>query len=156
MMKTQLTLALLLGAAWAAPFALASPITDIPPGHWAAGAVRRLASEKIMTGSAPGKFQGDKPVTRYELALTLDRLVRYMEAGRKPLSKAGTPNPVRLPAAANAQTRQALAHLAQGGFVSASSPLLQANKVVTARELTDVLAQVTIRLTDRSLPATPH
>lgn len=155
-MKAQLTLALILGAALAAPFAVASPLTDVPPGHWAAGAVRRLEAEKIIMGSAPGKFQGDKPVTRYELALTLDRMVRYIEAGRKPLSGGGSPSSVKLPASANAQTRQALTHLTQNGFVSASSPLLQANKVVTARELTDVLAQVTIRLTDRSLPVTPH
>lgn len=155
-MKTLLTLALILGAAAAGPFVLASPAADVPAGHWAAGAVHRLAAEKIMIGTAQGKFQGDKPVTRYELALTLDRLVRYMEAGRKPLSAGGPHSAVKVPASADAKTLQAITHLAQGGFVSPGSPLLQADKVVTARELTDILAEVTIRLTDRSLPATLH
>jgi len=155
-MKTLLILTMTLGAALAAPFALASPTSDVPPSHWAAGAVRRLTSEKIMVGSAGGKFQGDKPVTRYELALTLDRLVRYLEAGRKPLASRPTQSPVKIPASADAKTRQALMHLAQEGFIAPGSPLLQSNKVVTARELTDVLSQVTIHLSDRALPPTPH
>lgn len=153
-MKILLTLTL--GAAMAAPFALAGPLSDVPAGHWAAQSVRRLAAEKIMGSSARGKFQGDKPVTRYELALTLDRLVRYLEAAHKPLSAQITPGAVVLPKAANAKTRQALVHLAQGGFIVPRSPLLQADKVVTARELTDVLARVTIRLSERSLPPTTH
>ncbi len=153
-MKTLLTLTVLLGVVNAAPLALASPASDVPSGHWAAGAVRRLASEKIMGGTASGKFQGDKPVTRYELALTLDRLVRYLEAGRKPLTQSPAQSPVKIPA--SAKTRQALAHLAQEGFIAPGSPLLQSNKVVTAQELTNILSQVVIRLSDRALPPTPH
>ncbi len=150
------TLTLLLGAASAAPFALAGPAAPVTPRHRAGEAVHRLAAPKTMTGSASGKFQGDKPVTRYELALTLDRLVRYMEAGRKPLSAGGKQNPVKLPAHANMPTQQALSHLAQGGFIGAKSPLLQGNKIVTARELQDILAQVVIRLSDRNLPLSSH
>jgi len=155
-MKIFVTLTLMFGAAAAAPFAFARPAADVPAGHWAAQSVRRLAAEQIMIGRADGKFQGDKPVTRYELALTLDRLVRYMEAGRKPLSSGGRQSAVKLPASADAQTRLALAHLSQGGFIPSSSPLLQGNKAVTARELTDVLSQVAIRLSDRSLPPVSH
>lgn len=157
-MKTfAVTVGLVLGAAAAAPFAHAAPLSDVPVGHWAAQSVHRLAAKKIITGGQGGKFRGDKPVTRYELAVTLDRLVRYMEAGRKPLSTGSVkPSAVNLPASADAFTQRALARLTQGGFVSAASPLLQANKVVTARELTDVLSQLTIRLSDRSLLPTPH
>lgn len=134
----------------------ASPASDVPPGHWASASVKRLAAQKIMIGTAPCKFDGSKTVTRYELALALDRMVRYMEAGRKPLSP-GTPLPAaKLPAGANAPTKQALSHLTQGGFLPPSSPLLQANKTVTAQELTVALSSVVIRLTDRSLPPTSH
>ncbi len=155
-MKTLLTLTLVLGSAVAGPLALAAPITDVPAGHWAEGAVRRLASEKILTGYARGKFQGDKPVTRYELALTLDRMVRYLQAGRKPLSPRKMQSTVKIPASAEASTRQALTHLAAGGFVSAGSPLLQGNKAVTAHELTNILAQVAVAISDQDLPPTSH
>lgn len=155
-MKTVLTFTLVLSTALVVPFALASPLADVPTGHWAAGAVHRLAADKIMVGNSQGKFDGSKPVTRYELAVTLDRLVRYMEAGRKPLSAGAKQGAVPLPASIDANTRFALAHLAQGGFIASSSPLLQSDKIVTARELTDILAQVAIRLSDRSLPPTPH
>lgn len=155
-MKTLLAITLTLGAALAAPSAQAGPLPDVPAGHWAAGAVHRLVAHKIMVDTPQGKFLGDQPVTRYELALTLDRLVRYLEAAHKPLSVHAAPPVVALPAKADTRTRQALAHLARGGFITPGSPLLQGDKVVTARELTDVLAQVTIRLSDRSLPPSTH
>lgn len=155
-MKTLLTLTLVLGSALAGPFVMASPLADVPTGHWAAGAVRRLAAEKIMTGGVHGEFQGDKPVTRYELALTLDRLVHYIEAGRKPLNPHKAQGAVKIPASADAATRKALTFLAKGGFIPADSPLLQGNKVVTAHELTTILSQVAVAVSDRSLPPTPH
>ena len=75
-------------AAFAAPTAAAPSSAaprDLPPGHWAAGAVKRVVHENIMGTTPDGRFQGNQPVTRYELAVALDRFVHYVEAGRKPL-----------------------------------------------------------------------
>jgi N-acetylmuramoyl-L-alanine amidase len=47
---------------------------DVLSDHWAAEAVERMAEAGIISGYPDGTFQGDKPVTRYELASSLDRL----------------------------------------------------------------------------------
>lgn len=135
--------------------ALASPPLppDVPPGFWAAGAVRRVAAAKLMTPDAQGKFDGSKPVTRYELAVVLDRLVRDMEAAHKPLS-AAPPSHVTLPKGTPHDAAAALKHLVGNGFLPKDSALLTqpGTQPVTARETADALSEVTIRLSDRSLP----
>ena len=125
---------------------------DIPSQHWAAGSVKRVVHEKIMGTTPDGRFRGDQPVTRYELAVALDRFVRYMEAGRQPLHAQSFPAPKTLPSAANPIQRQALTHLVTNGFLPESSPLLLKTgpALVTAKELSDALASVTIRLSDRA------
>lgn len=132
--------------------ALAAP-SDVPASHWAARSVQSVTQKKLMAALPDGKFHGDKPVTRYELAVTLDRFVHYIEAGRKPLHPTQA-NAPKLPANAPADAKQALTRLTQGGFLPAKSPLLTppGAKPVTAQELADVLAQITIRLSDRALP----
>lgn len=99
-----------------------------------------------------GRFRGDQPVTRYELAVALDRFVRYMEASHKPLHAEITQPTVTLPPAASPTVRHALEHLMSNGFLSAQSPLLtkNGNQPVTAKEMTDALASVTIRLSNRA------
>lgn len=142
---------LLAASASAAPPAMTPK--DVPGGHWAAQSVQRVTDKKIMQADATGKFNGSKPVTRYELAVALDRFVRYIENGRKPLSP-GPRGTARVPAAAPPDAKAALAHLADGRFLPPASPLFTkpGDKPATARELADALAQVTIRLSDRSLP----
>lgn len=49
--------------------------SDIPSGHWAAESVQRVVNSGIMSGYPDGSFQGEKAVTRYELASALDRLM---------------------------------------------------------------------------------
>ncbi len=151
-----LTALLLLAAA---PLALAAPKPaplpkDVPTGHDAAGAVGRVTHEKIMGRDIDGRFQGNKPVTRYELAVTLDHFVRYIEAARKPLHPAEKPVSVIVPARASQAEGAALNHLVSQGFLPTSSPLLNkdGHQPVTANELADALASVTIRLSDRAEP----
>lgn len=47
---------------------------DDVSGHWAERAIRRAISRGIMLGYPDGSFQPEKPVTRAELAVILDRL----------------------------------------------------------------------------------
>lgn len=49
------------------------PVDDIT-GHWAERAIRRAISRGLMLGYPDGSFQPDKPVTRAEIAVILDRL----------------------------------------------------------------------------------
>ena len=142
-----------LGLLIAVPAVAAPP--DVPTSHWAARAVAGVTAKKLMAALPDGKFHGDKPVSRYELAVTLDRFVRYIEAGRKPLHPTQARTPA-LPSNAPADAKQALTHLTQNGFLPADSPLLKrpGARPATAQELADALAQITIRLSDRSLPPT--
>ncbi len=146
-----LPLALFPAAAFAAPTLMPR---DLPPGHWAAGSVKRVVHENIMGTTPDGRFRGDAPVTRYELAVALDRFVSYIEAGRKPLHAQVFPVPTRLAPAANPVERQALTRLVANGFLPKSSPLVTKNGAVpvTAKETSDALAAVTIRLSDRAEP----
>ena len=144
-----LPLALLPAIAAAAPPAMPR---DLPASHWAGGSVKRVLHENIMGTTPDGRFQGNQPVTRYELAVALDRFVQYMEAGRKPLHAQTFPVPKSLAPTATPVQRQAITHLVSRGFLPAASPLVAQNgsALVTAKELSDALASVTIRLSDRA------
>lgn len=141
----------LLSATLAAAASAAPP--DVPSTHWAAKSVKRVTAKKIMTSEPDGKFHGDKPVTRYELAAALDRFVQYIEAGRKPLHTTSQSTKGLGPKASAAAR-----HLVAQGFLPINSPIVRGKgtEVVTANQLSDALAQVTIRLSDRSLPPTTH
>lgn len=49
------------------------PVDDIA-GHWAEKAIRRCIERGLLKGYPDGSFQPDKPVTRAELAVILDRM----------------------------------------------------------------------------------
>lgn len=152
-MKLPRLCAAILGVVCAVHPAGAAP-SDVPPGHWAAGAVRSVIAKKIMTPLPDGKFHGSQPVTRYELAVALDRFVRYIEAGRKPLSP-GSPTPAAsVPAGASPAVKAAVSHLTRQGYLPSTSPLFKGTgaEPVTAQQLADALSQVTVRISDRSLP----
>jgi len=55
------------------------PYPDVPADHWAAQAVAGVTAAGIMGGLPDGTFHGDRPVTRYELASALDRLLQKIE-----------------------------------------------------------------------------
>lgn len=60
--------------------------SDVPENHWAAGAVQQLSDNRVLTGYPDSTFRGDRPVTRYELAVALARFAEFIEAGRADLS----------------------------------------------------------------------
>lgn len=49
--------------------------SDIPPNHWAIAAIRELAQAGIIEGLPMGRFEGSKPMTRYEAAMALARML---------------------------------------------------------------------------------
>lgn len=126
---------------------------DVPGNHWAKRSVDSVTAKGIMK-SQGSKFNGNAPVTRYELAVALDRLVGYIEAGRKPLHPTKRPKISRIPSDATPDERKAIIHLVSEGFLPANSPLVTGNghKIVTAKELRAAMAQVTIAISDRAEP----
>ena len=160
-MKSPYLVSVLLGASLLSPLTvLAAPAADpslprdVPARHWAAGSVHRLSQQKIMGRDPDGRFRGDLPVTRYELAVTLDRFVRYLEAAHKPLHAEVIAPAPKVAAQAPQAVRQAIQHLTSNGFLSSNSPIIirSGKGNVTAAEFSDALAAVTIRLSDRAEP----
>ena len=49
-------------------FAASNPFTDVPQGHWAYDAVAQLAADGVIEDYGDTTFQGDKNITRYEMA----------------------------------------------------------------------------------------
>lgn len=49
------------------------PVDDVS-GHWAERSIRRCIERGLLKGYPDGSFQPDKPVTRAEMAVILDRL----------------------------------------------------------------------------------
>ena len=62
-----LTTALVVGAA-STTFAASNPFSDVPADHWAYDAVSQLAADGVIEGYGDSTFQGDKNITRYEMA----------------------------------------------------------------------------------------
>ncbi|MBI4861071.1 MAG: S-layer homology domain-containing protein [Candidatus Riflebacteria bacterium] len=54
--------------------------TDVPVGHWAYAAVEKVAQAGLLQGS-DGKFHGRQPVSRYQLALFVARLLDQIGKG---------------------------------------------------------------------------
>ena len=62
-----LTTAIVVGAA-STTFAASNPFSDVPADHWAYDAVSQLAADGVIDGYGDSTFQGDKNITRYEMA----------------------------------------------------------------------------------------
>jgi hypothetical protein len=133
--------------------------SDVPSNSPAADAVNHALQDRIMDIKPDGKFDGAQPVTRYELAVTLDRFITFIETAHKPLRSAEFPTPSSsLTAPAGHWAHDAQFRLVKYGFVPLSSPLLKkpGTGVLTADDLSAIMASVTIRLNDRSMPVTQN
>src|SRR6266496_205745 len=73
---------------------------DIPNGHWARAAATEVVSRGVMAAPS-GKFEGDKPITRTELAIALAKFARSFE---KPGWSATGAKQLNLKAPASAST----------------------------------------------------
>jgi hypothetical protein len=131
-------------------FASAAEFKDVPKDHWAAEAVQKVADAGIMQGYPDKTFKGDKPVTRFELAVALERFVEFIQQSRKPLEKPSESPSKRAESGeqrAESPAKKAVSALKSGGFLPADSKLLKdGNKSVTANDLAEALASVAQRL----------
>lgn len=138
--------ALILILAAPQPVLPAAEFRDIPRDHWAADSVKTLAESGILRGYPDGTYKGDRPVTRYELAVALDGMIRFMQASFQPIKTAECrPN--------EDWAGESMANLRAGGFLPADSPVLQKpDKPITADELAQALASVAAKLIEMRVP----
>ena len=85
---------LALGAAAGAPQAKAqaAPFLDTPTNHWAYEAVQNLAKRGIVIGYPDGTYGGKRPMTRYEFAVAINRMLLTLDE-IKMAQQNGTPPP---------------------------------------------------------------
>lgn len=62
-------------------------ITDVPPGHWAYQAVKKLVSQGYLGLYPDNTFRGDQPVDRYTLAVLVSRLLTDAVSGKTTMGK---------------------------------------------------------------------
>lgn len=76
-----LTASLVLGAltATVGP-ARATPFADVPANHWAYQAIASLAADGLVEGYTDSQFKGDRPLSRYEMAVLVARIIAKVQA----------------------------------------------------------------------------
>ena len=86
-MKHKATLGVMLAFAAAAPAVVVPQLVaqaqaqdqaeypDVPRGHWAYNAIDKLSRAGIIEGLPSGNYAGNKPMTRYEFAVAIARLL---------------------------------------------------------------------------------
>ena len=154
-------LALLPHSLLAAPPAASALPPDVPAHHWAAGSVGRMEHQHILGLEPDGRFRGDKPVTRYELAVALDRFVKRIL--RRPISRFMQKSftqpshcPLTRSCAFPMRPQLPCTHSSTSssqGFLPPDTPGSDEKWLSTRerrKEPADALAAVTIRLSDRA------
>ncbi|HTW84812.1 MAG TPA: S-layer homology domain-containing protein [Candidatus Sulfotelmatobacter sp.] len=58
----------------------ATPFADVPANHWAYQAIQSLAADGLIDGYPDGTFDGERPLTRYEMAVLVARIVAKLQA----------------------------------------------------------------------------
>jgi hypothetical protein len=53
-------------------------LKDIPPNSWAYQSIVELVNDGIVVGYPDGTFKGNRPLTRYEAAVIVERAVQYL------------------------------------------------------------------------------
>jgi hypothetical protein len=59
------------------------PFSDVPEGHWAYMHVEKTAAAELVQGYPDGLFKGGQPMTRYEVAEVVSKLLSLLEADKK-------------------------------------------------------------------------
>ena len=76
-----------------APALAQQPFSDVPLDHWAYNAVNKLAEQGLIEGYPNGTFKGKQPLTRYEFAQALARLMDRVEQMAKAPGPVGPQGP---------------------------------------------------------------
>lgn len=61
-------------------YAFSVTLVDVPSGHWAEDAVQKLVDSGLLEGYPDGTYKGDRPLTRYEYAMVVARMMDKMDA----------------------------------------------------------------------------
>lgn len=143
-MKTVLVLLVIVSvgaASFAAGKARGKQFSDVPSDHWAASAVQQMSDEGVMSGYPDSTFKGDKPVTRYELAVALARFAEFMEAGRKPLvSPEQKPQSKTAVKKSPKWAKSSVNYLTSNLFLPADSPIIMdGDKPATSEDVAQAL-----------------
>ena len=57
----------------------AQTFSDVPQNHWAHDAVEKAARLGLVVGRGDGTFKGDRPPSRYELAMGMSKVLAEIE-----------------------------------------------------------------------------
>jgi hypothetical protein len=74
---TLTVIAILIGFA---SMAYSKTLVDVPSGHWAEDAVQKLIDAGLIEGYPDGTFGGNRPMTRYEYAMVISRLMDKLDS----------------------------------------------------------------------------
>lgn len=67
-MKKSMVFAMAMALGVTASAYAANPFSDVPAGHWAYDSIAKLVAAGVVDGYPEGQFDGDKLMTRYEMA----------------------------------------------------------------------------------------
>ena len=73
------TMTLIFGLSLAGTAFAANPFADVPVKHWSYDAVQKLANDGIITGSGDGTYQGERTVSRYEMAAVVANAIVHAD-----------------------------------------------------------------------------
>ncbi len=79
MTKHRVLLCLVVVVLAAPAYAGGDPVGTVPPDHWAYDAVKELVDAGILIGYPDGAIRGNQPMTRYEFAMAISRLMAALE-----------------------------------------------------------------------------
>jgi hypothetical protein len=132
--------------------AQANPFSDVPENSWAYDAVRQLAAAGLVTGYPDNTFKGNRPMTRYEMAVLINRAVnaiqsKIAQAGAggvkqsdldaiKRLIDAFRPELAQVQAALRALQAQTAALKTQGDATKAEADAVKASENQLSQQLT--------------------
>ena len=69
-----------------------NPFADVPANSWAYQAIDQLHADGLIEGYPDGYFKGNRPLTRYEIAVLTQRVADKLEADLADASKAAKVN----------------------------------------------------------------
>lgn len=117
--------------------------TDVPEDHWAYAAVASVSARGYMSGYPDGTFQGERPITRFEFAVALDRFVRDVEKGLKEAPKSPNAGDKNVGVAPTHWAHGSLLHLLEAGYLPPSSPIFsEKTKHLTPKQLGEALGKI--------------